>query len=77
MSLIYLVMKLYPVFGISLAFLFFDLGKSLRRKGSRGWFGMLVFSVVFLASAIGWGVLRGDKNADAWFTQFNYWLQHG
>ena len=77
MSLIYMVMKLYPVFGISLTFLFFDLFRNLRRKGNRAYIGMFCFALIFLASTIVWFVLAGYKNADVWFNQLNHWFEHG
>ena len=77
MSLIFLVVKLYPVFGISLTFLLFDFSRNFYRKGNRAWIGALLFSLLFFASTIVWVVLRGDKNADLWFMHLSDWLRHG
>lgn len=77
MGLIFLFIKVYPVFGISLAVLSFDLARNFKRKGNRAWVGMVAFGAFFVISSIVWAVLRGDRNADKWFSGLLAWLQHG
>jgi hypothetical protein len=77
MSLVFLAIKLFPFFGISIAFIFFDLSKSFYRKGNKTWVGMVIFSLIFLGMTGAWVYLRGDRNADIWFENLVNWLHHG
>lgn len=72
----FLFIKIYPFFGISLAFVAFDLAKILKRRANKSWTGMAFCSVVFLVTAMAWVAFRGDKNADFWFISLTNWLQH-
>ena len=74
MGLIYLFIKIFPFFGLSLTVVGFDLARNFRRKGNRAWYGMIVFSLFFAAASVLWIVYRGDKNADYWFRRVTDWL---
>ena len=76
MGLVYLFIKIFPVFGIALTILFSDLTRNFKRKGNRAWIGTLLFGSIFVAASIVWVVFRGDKNADLWFRMLSDWLKH-
>jgi hypothetical protein len=67
MSIIYLLFKLYPFFGISLAVLFFDLARHKRRGANPIWMFWAALMVVMCVTTLLWLVFRGDQNADIWF----------
>jgi len=71
MSILYIIIKLYPFFGISLGVLSIDLMVSMRRKHNKAWIGFLLFSILFFASSVTWIVLRGDIKADHWYGTAN------
>jgi len=76
MGIVYLFMKLYPVFGISLGVLLIDLSRSMKRRKNKAWIGLLLFAVLFFATSVIWLALRGDKNADLWFKGMQSWFQN-
>jgi|GEM_PF-1101661 len=69
MGLVFLFLKIFPAFGISLAFVFFDLARNLKRKGNKAWIGLIGISALLLAASAAWFVFRGDRNADLWFAR--------
>jgi hypothetical protein len=75
MGLVFLLIKIFPVFGISFGFIFIDLARTLKRKGSKAWPGLLLISGMMWLSTAAWIFLRGDKNADQWFARLLEWLQ--
>jgi hypothetical protein len=77
MSIVYLFIKIYPFFGISLGVLCTDLSRALKRRANKAWVGLMLFSIVFYVSAVVWLIFRGDKNADAWFEGLQRWLHGG
>jgi len=77
MGIVYLFIKLYPVFGISLGVLLIDLTRSMKRRKNKAWVGLLLFAILFFASSVIWLVFRGDKNADLWFKEMQNWFQNG
>ena len=70
MSLLYLIIKLYPLFGLSAVVLCLDLTRSYRRKGNSIWIGFGIFTVVFFLTVVLWVVFRGDLNSERWFSDF-------
>jgi putative effector of murein hydrolase len=76
MSLIYLFIKIFPIFGLSISIAAFDLARNFRRKGNKAWIGMIAFSGVFVLLTLAWIWFAGYKNADAWFRVTTSWL-HG
>ena len=75
MSLVFLFIKIFPVFGISLGIIFLDLARGMKRKGGKSWMGLLFVSVLHFFLTGAWIVFRGDRNADHWFAQLLNWLQ--
>jgi hypothetical protein len=69
MGLVFLFIKIFPVFGISLGVIFLDISRSMKRRGSKGWLGLLGLSVVFFVLTAAWIFFRGDRNADLWFSR--------
>jgi hypothetical protein len=67
MSFLYLLLKIYPIIGVALGVLCFDLSRSLKQKGNKGYIGLIIFSVFWFLSATTWVVFRGDKNSDRWY----------
>jgi hypothetical protein len=76
MGVVFLFIKIFPVFGIALTILFSDLTRNFRRKGNRAWVGTLMIGFIFFALSVVWIVFRGDRNADLWFRNMSDWLQH-
>jgi hypothetical protein len=74
MGLIYLFLKIFPIFGLALAIVCVDLARNFKRKANKTWVGMLVFAAFFLALTGVWFFFRGDKNADLWFQELIRWL---
>jgi ABC-type polysaccharide transport system permease subunit len=66
MSILYLVIKLYPLFGLSMAILCIDLTRTYRRRLNSIWVGFAIFAVLFIASVILWVFFRGDLNSEKW-----------
>ena len=75
MSLLFLFIKLYPFFGLSLGVLLVDLSRTLKRRGNKAWGGLFMFALLFFASTAVWLFFRGDKNADLWFSGLQDWFQ--
>jgi hypothetical protein len=75
MSLFFLVLKIFPFFGISLGVVFLDLARNLKRKGNKSWMGMIFMSALMMGATGAWVYFRGDKNADFWFARLSAWLQ--
>ncbi|NDG83560.1 MAG: hypothetical protein EBX52_00805 [Proteobacteria bacterium] len=69
MGLVFLFLKIFPAFGISLAFVFFDLARNFKRKGNKAWIGLVGLSAVMLLASVAWVVFRGDRNSDLWFSR--------
>lgn len=67
MSLLYLILKIYPVIALGLGIICFDLSRSLKQKGNKGYIGLLLFSVIWFLTGTTWLIFRGDKNADSWY----------
>jgi hypothetical protein len=75
MSIIYLIVKLYPFVGITFAVLCFDLMRSSKQKGHPVWMVFAAGLVFFLITTLLWLINRGDQNADIWFNSFkSTWL---
>jgi ABC-type polysaccharide transport system permease subunit len=70
MSVLYLIIKLYPLFGLSMAVLCFDLSRSYRRKANSIWIGFAIFTVLFVVSVAAWLFYRGDLHSERWFADF-------
>lgn len=66
MSILYLVIKLYPLFGLSLTILSFDLARTYRRRVNGVWVGFAIFAVLFFVSVVLWIYFRGDLNSEYW-----------
>lgn len=69
MSLVYLAVRLFPVFAIPIAFLSFEVGRTYRRKGSVlqwSFFSLSGFLIVF---SLLWVGFRGDLHSDQWVRQ--------
>ena len=69
MGLVFLFLKIFPAFGISLAFVFFDLARNFKRKGNKAWIGLVGLSAVMLLASVAWVVFRGDRNSDLLFSR--------
>jgi hypothetical protein len=76
MSLLFLMIKVFPAFGLSLGFIFFDIARSFKRKGNKAWIGFILVSGFFVASSGAWVYFRGDRNADLWFGRVSAWVEH-
>ncbi|MBS1958635.1 MAG: hypothetical protein JST80_04105 [Bdellovibrionales bacterium] len=70
MSIFYLLIKLYPLFGLSLTVLCFDLTRTYRRRANPVWIGFALFCAIFAVTTVLWFVYRGDINSEKWFTAF-------
>ncbi len=70
MSVFYLVIKLYPLFGLAAAILCLDLARTYRRKANSVWIGFAMFCVIFLISVGAWVYFRGDLNSERWFSSW-------
>ncbi len=77
MGVVFLILKVFPVFGGALAVLFFDFARSFRRKGNKIWIGFVLLAVLMIALTVVWFVLRGDRNAELWFARFLEWVRAG
>jgi len=75
MGLVFLFIKIFPFFGISLGIIFLDLARSMKRKGSKSWLGLLVLCLSMFLVTAAWIFFRGDRNADIWFARLMEWLQ--
>ncbi len=75
MGLVFLLIKIFPFFGISFGIIFFDLARSLKRKGNKSWIGLLLVSFFMFFASLAWVFFRGDRNADLWFARLMEWLQ--
>jgi hypothetical protein len=75
MGLVFLIIKIFPVFGISLAVLCFDLARDLKRKGNKAWIGIILLSFIMLILSGLWVFYRGDRHADLWFTRILEWMR--
>jgi hypothetical protein len=73
MGVLFLVLKIFPAFGVALAALSFDFARNFKRKGSKAWIAFAGLWVLFLALSILWFVFRGDQNAELWFARFLEW----
>ncbi len=67
MSLLYLMLKIYPVIAIGMGIICFDLSRTLKQKGNKGYIGLIIFSAIWFLSGTTWLIFRGDKNADRWY----------
>jgi hypothetical protein len=74
MGLVFLVLKVFPVFGISLSVLCFDLARDLKRKGNKAWIGIILLSVIMMVLTGLWVYFRGDRHADLWFGRLLEWF---
>lgn len=70
MSVLYLIIKLYPLFGLSMVVLCFDLTRTYRRKANNIWIGFAIFAVIFFLSVCAWVFFRGDLHSEQWFSDF-------
>jgi hypothetical protein len=70
MGLVYLFIKIFPIFGVALGIVSIDLARNFKRKGNRAWIGMVLFSIFFFVMTGLWIYFRGDRNADVWFSHF-------
>ena len=75
MGLVFLFIKVFPAFGLSLGVIFLDLARNMKRKGGKAWIGLLLVSVFFFLLTGAWIFFRGDRNADLWFGRLLGWLQ--
>jgi hypothetical protein len=75
MGLVFLVIKIFPFFGISFGVIFLDLSRSMKRKGGKSWIGLLFVSAMMFLTTAAWVFFRGDRNADLWFARLMDWLQ--
>ena len=76
MSLFYLLLKVFPAFGLGFGVFCFDISRNLKRKGNKAWIGIALIAVVNLALTGIWIYFRGDRHADLWFGRVMDWLQH-
>ena len=75
MSFIYLFIKIYPFFGLSMAFVCLDLARNFKRKGDAKWIAFLAMSFLSLVTTALWIYFRGDKNTEIWILNFQHWVQ--
>jgi len=75
MGLVFLFIKIFPFFGISLGVIFLDLSRSMKRKGSKSWLGLLFLCASMFLLTGAWIFFRGDRNADLWFARLIEWMQ--
>ncbi len=69
MSPLYLMIKVYPAFGLVFGFLFFDLARTLKRGANKAWVAVIGLSFLCFVSALLWIFFRGDRHADEWYRQ--------
>jgi hypothetical protein len=67
MSFLFLLIKLYPLFGLAMAILCFDLTRTYRRKANSIWLGFGIFTILFILSVVAWVYFRGDLHSQEWF----------
>jgi hypothetical protein len=75
MSLLFLLIKVYPAFGVALGVFFFDAARTLRRGANKAWMGVIVISLLFFVTSVLWIVYRGDRNADQWYQRVVEWFR--
>ncbi|NDF14203.1 hypothetical protein EB061_02630 [bacterium] len=75
MSLLFLLIKVYPAFGLVLGLLFFDLARTLKRGANKAWIGVIGLSGLCFATAVLWVMFRGDRHADQWYRFAVEWLR--
>ena len=75
MGAIFIFLKVYPFFGVSLFFLCVDLARTMRRRGQRIWTLFVILGFLFAVTTLLWLVFRGDKHSDEWFVKTLVWLQ--
>jgi hypothetical protein len=76
MGILYLFIKIYPVFGLLLGVLLIDFARNAKRKNNKAWIGMTLFASFFFITALIWLGFRGDKNADLWFNGMTAWFRN-
>jgi hypothetical protein len=69
MGLLFVLFKIFPAFGVSLAFVFFDFARNAKRKGSKAWIGFMTLAALMVASSAAWVIYRGDLHAEEWFSR--------
>jgi len=75
MALVFLLIKIFPFFGISFGIIFLDLARGLKRKGGKSWLGILAVSVVMFLLTGAWIFFRGDLHGEQWCARLLDWLQ--